>query len=191
MPSTFLALALIALQALPAFAAPQRNTTHPLLLLTNKPQSCLAVPVGLDLTIILDRREVERMAERKAPDGKPEQTRLAYIGSRRARLLLQATHEHEKKLGCPVVGTFWKRVLKHAVPEWLYVVFAIFDRGHGRVWNDRTNSFLTRAQRVDWDVHCRYGSAGEKTLETLEGYELISVPTCFREPGHPGLGVDY
>jgi hypothetical protein len=178
MLSSVLVTMALALPAPPA--SPSLQAVHILELPTRKPRECISIMTGQGMVIVLARSNIERVMSRRSSRAPKAQKRFLELQAQRADALLKGTTEHRDALGCLVNNQLIRNFRPSVQSNWLYVVFALFKEGEGRVWDPATSAFLKKARLVDDDEHCGEGPAGFEMLETLRGEILASVQTCFR-----------
>lgn len=162
---------------------PQATQEHTITLLTTAPDQCVSIPDVLGDDIVLSRRELEHMVQRRSLPGERVQRAMKIYAHDAQKLLAQVSGRLDPR-GCDIIERPLPDNLGRspAYVQGARAIFAIFEQGHGRVWDNSKQSWLTSVVEVAHDVDCHYGPSGGRTVYTPDGIELLWITTCFVEP---------
>ena len=165
-----LAVAVVALlPGIPGLAGEAAWAVRVIPLLTSPPGGCVSIPASEGMSFVLDSDEITAMARPRPARWKTETERMRLVRSRQAQVLLEQVSGKVDSLGCKVVETPGAGV--HALLE-------VLDRGHGRVWDPASRSFLPTVERLEYNPDCSQGPLGSYSFRKPGGKGFFLVQAC-------------
>jgi hypothetical protein len=145
------------------------KAVHVVPLVTTKPEICLSVPAGQGVSVVLDKAEVAEMARPRPVKWNTEAERMKLVRSVQAQSIMKGITERNDLLGCKVV---------ELRGDGIYALLEVMNRGHGRVWDMTSGSFLPTVERIEYNIDCSQGLFGTYAFRKPGGEEFIFIQAC-------------